>query len=224
MYGDAGKLVLKASEYNESHPAGMLVDFLVSLGSIIGRSPHFAVGDTMHYTNEFFIRVGDTARSRKGTGRDAMDAILRHVDPAWYSSRIENGFGSGEAIIGRIRDSFEQVIRQRDNTFKGLVVPGVDDKRLCIREGEAASILVLASKPDSRADIILRDGWDGKVLRNVVKGNSRDGINSSAKCENPHLSISADTTISELRAKMPSGAEANGFGNRFLYYVYASPR
>ncbi len=217
LYGDSGRIILKASEYCESHPAGMLVDLLTSLGSIIGRGPYFAIGDTKHYTNEFFIRVGRTARSRKGTGRDTTDELMKLVDPVWYSTRTESGFGSGEAIIGRIKDPFEQTIKQRDNTFRAMLVPGVADKRLCIREGEAASILVLASRADSRADIIIRNGWDGKPLTNVVKGMDKTGVNTSARCECPHLSISADTTINELRAKMPEGAEANGFGNRFLY-------
>ncbi len=220
LYGPVGELIRKAGQYNESHPAGMLVDFLVSIGSIIGRGPFFTVNATRHYTNEFFVRVGSSSRSRKGTGRDAIDEILKVVDSDWYHSRVASGFGSGEAVIYQVRDSF---IDQRmiKNKYESITVPGVMDKRLCIREGEMANILVLASKPESHADAILRDGWDGKPLRNTVKGRSHDGISNSAKCEEPHLSISADTTVSELKAKMPTGAAENGFGNRFLYvYVY----
>ena len=221
-YGSAGKVIRKASEYNESHPAGMLVDFLVSLGSVIGRGPYFNINETKHYTNEFMARVGQSSKSRKGTGRDAIDGILKLVDPDWYSNRIESGFGSGEAIINRVRDTVvEMKMNHRTGKFESTTIPGVTDKRLCIREGELASIFVLAGKPDQRADIVIRDGWDGKPLRNVVKGKSKDGFSMSAKCEEPHLSISGDTTISELRQKMPAGADANGFGNRFLYvYVY----
>jgi hypothetical protein len=223
LYGSAGKLVQKAAQYNESHPAGMLVDFLVSLGSIIGHGPYFNISATKHYSNEFMARVGDSSRSRKGTGRDAIDQVLKLVDPSWYSSRVESGFGSGEAIISLIRDAAVEPakLNHRTGKFESMVVPGVQDKRLCIREGELASIFVLAGKPESRADIILRDGWDGKPLRNVVKGKGKDGFSNSAKCEEPHLSISADTTIHELRQKMPVGADENGFGNRFLYvYVH----
>jgi hypothetical protein len=112
-------------------------------------------------------------------------------------------------------------LNHRTGKFESVTVPGVPDKRLCIHEGELASIFVLAGKPESRADIVLRDGWDGKPLRNVVKGRGKDGFSNSAKCEEPYLSISADTTIHELRQKMPVGADENGFGNRFLYvYVY----
>jgi len=188
----------------------MLVDFLVSLGSIIGRGPYFNISATRHYTNEFMARVGDSAKSRKGTGRDAIDQVLKLVDPTWYSDRVESGFGSGEAIINRVRDDvIETKLNHRTGVFENIVVRGVQDKRLCIREGELASIFVLAGKPESRADIILRDGWDGKPLRNVVKGKGKDGFSNSAKCEEPHLSISADTTIHELQQKMPVGADEN---------------
>jgi hypothetical protein len=222
LYGDAGRLIQKASQFNESHPAGMLVDFLVSLGSIIGRGPYFNVSATKHFTNEFMARVGDSSRSRKGTGRDVIDQVLKLVDPKWYSDRVESGFGSGEAVINLIRDDvIESKLNHRTGNFENKIIPGVKDKRLCIREGELASIFVLAGKPESRLDIILRDGWDGKPLRNVVKGKNKDGFSNTNKCEEPHLSISADTTIHELRQKMPVGADENGFGNRFLYvYVY----
>ena len=222
LYGDAGRLIQKASQFNESHPAGMLVDFLVSLGSIIGRGPYFNVSATKHFTNEFMARVGDSAKSRKGTRRDVIDQVLKLVDPKWYSDRVESGFGSGEAVISLIRDDvIESKLNHRTGNFENKVIPGVKDKRLCIREGELASIFVLAGKPESRLDIILRDGWDGKPLRNVVKGKNKDGFSNTNKCEEPHLSISADTTIHELRRKMPVGADENGFGNRFLYvYVY----
>jgi hypothetical protein len=221
LYGLSGNVIRKASEYCESHPAGMLLDFLVSVGSIIGRGPYFNIGATKHFTNEFMCRVGDSAKSRKGTGRDMIDGILKLADPGWYSDRIESGFGSGEAIIYRVRDTVVEMRRTKAGGFAPETALGVDDKRLCIREGELASVFVLAGKPESRADIIIRDGWDGKTLRNVVKGKSKDGMSNSAKCEEPHLSISGDTTINELRMKMPDGADENGFGNRFIYvYVY----
>jgi hypothetical protein len=68
----------------------------------------------------------------------------------------------------------------------------------------------------SRADVVLRDGWDSKPLRNLVKGKS-EGLSNSNVCQFPHLSISADTTRDELKRKLPEGVDQNGFGNRFLY-------
>jgi hypothetical protein len=220
LYGIAGDIVRKVSAHCESHPAGMLLDFLVSFGSILGRGPYFNINATKHYTNEFMCRVGDSSKSRKGTGRDAIDEVLKQIAPSWFSSRVISGFGSSEAIIAQIKDT---TIEMREH--KGVVTPnvihGVEDKRLYIREGELASVFVLAGKAESRADIVLRDGWDGKPLRNIVKGKTKEGFSNSAKCEEPHISISGDTTIHELRRKMPQGSDENGFGNRFMYvYVY----
>ena len=223
MYGVCGDIIRKASQYCEAHPAGMYLDLVGSLGSVIGRKPYFNINQTRHYTNEFIARVGLTAESRKGTGRDVIDELLQLVDPSWYHDRVTSGFGSAEAIINELRDPMPQQVRDKKSSdgFKTITVPGVTDKRLCIREGELASVFQLAGKTESRADIVLREGWDGKPLRNKVKGKSHDGLSNSAVCMEPHLSISGDTTRSELMDKMPAGAADNGFGNRFLYcFVY----
>jgi len=66
----------------------MLVDFLVSFGNIIGRGPYFNISATKHYTNEFMARIGDSSKSRKGTGRDMIDQVLRMVDDKWYRDRV----------------------------------------------------------------------------------------------------------------------------------------
>ena len=221
-YGLAGDIVRKASQFNEAHPAGMLLDLLVSLGSMFGRSCYFNINSTRHYSNEFMARVGDSSYSRKGGGRDEIDRLLKQVDKEWFNNRTISGFGSSEAIIAQVKDTtVQQRFDKKSNGFIDTVVPGVNDKRLCIREGELASVFLLAGKAESRADVVLRDGWDSKPLKNVVKGKNQDGISNSAGCQEPHISISGDTTRSELVAKMPDGADDNGFGNRFLYtYVY----
>lgn len=217
MYGVVGEMVRKIAVYNEAHPAGIYLDFLVSLGSIIGHDPYFNVNSTRHCTNEFLARVGDTSKSRKGTGREEVNRVLSMIDPRWFTECSASGFGSAEAIIYNIRDdAVKQVRKQRSNTFENVPIQGVKDKRLMIREGELASVFQLAGKRESRADIVLRDGWDSVPLNNKVKGNT-NGINNSASVQHPHISISADTTRHELMSKMPPGADSNGFGNRFLY-------
>lgn len=221
-FGLSGEIIRKASQYNEAHPAGMLLDLLVSLGSMFGRACYFNINSTRHYTNEFMARVGDSSRSRKGSGRDEIDRLLKLVDPKWFNERTISGFGSAEAIISQIKDATtQQRFNSKKDSFVNTIVPGVADKRLCIREGELASVFLLASKAESRADVVLRDGWDSKPLKNVVKGKNSDGFSNSATCQEPHLSISGDTTRGELVKKMPDGADENGFGNRFLYaYVF----
>src|SRR4029077_16563928 len=77
LYGISGEIVQRISRHCEAHPAGMLLDFLVSFGSIVGRGPYLNIGATQHFPNEFLCRVGDSSKSRKGTGRDEIDAVLR---------------------------------------------------------------------------------------------------------------------------------------------------
>jgi hypothetical protein len=96
-------------------------------------------------------------------------------------------------------------------------VPGVTDKRLCIRTSELSGTFVMASRPESLASMILRDGWDGSPLSNLVKGKTAQGMSLSARCEHPHISITGDISPEELVKSMPDGSENNGFGNRFLY-------
>lgn len=218
LYGLAGRIIQKAAAYNESHPAGMYLDLLVSIGSMFGRSAYFNINQTRHYTNEFLARIGQSSISRKGTGRDAVDAILAPVDPVWSKERVMRGFGSPQAIINEIRDSLESNIwNDNKREYEQEITPGVDDKRLCIREGELANVFQLASMPGSRTDVILRDGWDGKPLDNRVRGVTQDGFTNTLRCLEPHISISGDSTVSELVRKMPTGSDENGFGNRFLY-------
>ncbi len=222
LYGKAGELTRKICQYNEAHPVGVMLDLLVSLGSLFGPNPHFLINSTRHGTNEFVARIGETSRGRKGSGRDAVDEVLKLVDRDWYRDKVQSGFGSGESIVNEIRDSSVTTITDtKKGTSKDVVKPGVTDKRLFIREGELSRVFVLASKEGGTASAILRDGWDSKPLRNKVKGAANNGLSNSCVCMSPHLSLSGDITASELKKTMPDGSDSNGFANRFLY-VYTS--
>lgn len=227
LYGIAGNIIRKASAYCEAHPASMYLDLLVSMGNIFGRGPYFKVNSTKHFTNEFAALVGETATARKGTGADSVKNLLSQIDADWLNKRTMSGFGSAQAIISAIRDSFVQSVRDKKgvNGFKDIVVQGVEDKRLFIREAELSQVFNLANMKDSQVDVILRLGWDGSSLQNIVKGKSADGISQSVGCREPHFSISAATNVPELLKKMPQGADSNGFGNRFLYcYMYRTKK
>jgi hypothetical protein len=221
MYGPAREVVEKMAEYNEGHPAAIYLNLLVSLGNAFGRHVHFRINSTDHYTNEFLACVGQSSYGRKGSARDTVNQFMKLVDPQW-TKRILTGFGSGEAIINEIRDSMQQSVAIRGkkgeaSSFQTITVPGVEDKRLCIRESELSNVFTMASKDGSLAGAIIRNGWDGNALGNTVKGKSSSGFSMSARCEEPHLSITGDISIPELKSSLPEHSESNGFGNRFLY-------
>ena len=89
LYGAAGKLIQKAAQYNEAHPAGMLLDLLVVLGSMFGRNPYFNIGATKHYTNENLARVGDSAYSQKVVGATQSMRQRRQ----WTNIGLHDGCG-----------------------------------------------------------------------------------------------------------------------------------
>ena len=229
LYGPAGDLVKKMSEYNEGHPAAIYLNFLVSLGNIFGRHAYFRIGSTRHYTNEFLAVVGPSSYGRKGSARDVVNEFLKILDPEWSKNRILSGFGSGEAIINEVRDDSMQTITVKQKgkppKFESQMVPGVSDKRLCIRESELASVFTMASKKESLAGSIIRNGWDSNPLSNNVKGRTAQGISLSARCEQPHVSITGDISTEELKTSLPTGSEHNGFANRYLFvYGYRTKK
>jgi hypothetical protein len=212
FYGLAGKIVKKIEPETESDPAGLLVELLVSFGNAIGRNVYYQIEDTKHFTNEFVVTVGRSSRARKGTGRNRIRAIMNIVDPEWLVKRNKSGIGSGEIIIHLIRDPRETWVMDKKTGNGAFVMSdrGVDDKRLCASMGEFQSILAACNRPDSQMSVVMRDGWDGNPLHNLVK-------NEPASCEKGHLSLMADTTLADLTVSLNQADRNNGFANRFLW-------
>jgi len=216
FYGLAGAIIKKLEPCTESHPAGLLVELLVSFGNVIGRSAYFQIEDTRHYTNEFMVAVGESSRARKGTGKNRIRAIMNLVDPEWLMKRNKSGIGSGEIIIHLIRDPREMWVVDKKTGVGSYVMSdrGIDDKRLCASMGEFQSILAACNRADSQMSVVMRDGWDGLPLHNLVKTDP-------ASCEKGHLSLMADTTRADLSVSLNQADRNNGFANRFLWvYVY----
>jgi len=212
LYGLAGRIIKKLDPQTESHPAGNLMELLISFGSVVGRSAYYQVEDTRHYMNEMMVKVGESSRARKGTGKNRIRAIMKHVDADWLDNRNTGGIGSGEVIPQLIRDSqFETVINKKTGESETVMMDsGVDDKRLHINIGEFQGILSVCHRPESLLSSVIRDGWDSLPLRNTVKNNA-------ASCLEPHLSIAADTTVTDLSVNLDQADRNNGFANRFLW-------
>ena len=66
-HGLAGDFVRTVDPHTGSDLVGMLAQFLVAFGSCVGRGAYFPVEADRHFTNEFFLTVGDSTRGRKGT-------------------------------------------------------------------------------------------------------------------------------------------------------------
>src|ERR1700674_5685756 len=99
FYGILGRIIRKLQPQTESHPMGNLLELMTSVGSMMGRTAYFQVEGTKHFCNLFFVRVGITSRSRKGTGKDRVAEIMQLVNPTWLQHQNTSGLGSGEAVI-----------------------------------------------------------------------------------------------------------------------------
>jgi hypothetical protein len=93
---------------------------------------------------------------------------------------------------------------------KTHLVPGVEDKRLFIREGEFSRILAVGKREGNLLSQILRDAWDSKTLRNSVKNNPQTATD-------PHVSAVCDITQHEINLRLEDADTYNGFANRFLW-------
>ena len=204
LSGLAGNIVKKLLPETESHAAALLAHILARFGNIVGRTAYHQVEDSKHYGNLFFVIVGATSKARKGTANNRIDAIFKGIDMNWERREL-GGFGSGEGVINAVRDDQEV-------GFKGKtkIIPGVEDKRLLIREGEFSKILAVGKREGNLLSQVLRDAWDGKTLRNNVKNNPQTA-------SDPHISAVCDITQGELSLRLDQADQYNGFANRFLW-------
>lgn len=202
LYGIAGDIVKKLMPETESHPAAMLIEILMSFGSIIGRGAYYEVEDTKHFGNLFAVKVGITSKARKGTASARISHIFEQVDPEWAGNRNFSGLSTGEGVIDKVRDA-------RIDGDK-LIDEGVADQRMFVYEGEFSSPLAVMKREGNTLSPIIRNAWDGKTLRSMAK-------NSPACSSGAHVSILGDITQTELLRTLSISDQNNGFANRFLW-------
>jgi hypothetical protein len=192
--GLVGEIVHVLSPATEADPTAILVQLLVSLGTALGRHPHYRVGASRHGTNEFVILVGPSGSGRKGSSWDAVEAVLADIDKTFVAERIVCGLSSGEGLIWHVRDG------QHGEAC---------DPRLLVLEPELASVLKASSREANTLSPVLRNAWDGRVLQVITK-------HDPARASGAHVSIIGHITQGELVRHVSAIEMANGFLNRFL--------
>lgn len=76
LHGLAGDVVHTLASTTEADPAGLLFDFLVSTGNLLGPQPRAMVGGSEHPARVNAVLVGETSRARKGTARGCIRKLL----------------------------------------------------------------------------------------------------------------------------------------------------
>src|SRR5437763_830536 len=97
--GLPGEIVRLIEPHTESDRSGLLLSCHALFGNCVGRGPHYLVESTEHGPNLFVLKVGDSAKARKGTGEDRVLSFFRHVDEEWTRKRRHTGLSSGEGVI-----------------------------------------------------------------------------------------------------------------------------
>jgi hypothetical protein len=194
--GMAGAIAETIAPATEADPVAILVQLLVGAGAIIGRGAWVPVEATRHHSNEFAVLVGDSAKARKGSSWDHVEAVLTQADPT-FKVLIRSGLSTGEGLIFAARDS--------DGTD-----PGVSDPRLLVVEPEFVSVLKATGRDINTLSPVLRAAWDGRPLAVLTRSAP---IRSSAA----HIAVIGHITAAELAARTSAVEAANGFLNRFCF-------
>lgn len=209
FYGLAGEIVRSMEPHSEADPVALLVSLLCAFGNAADRKVHYKVTSDRHAMNLFAAFVGESSKARKGMSWNFVNNLMEEVEPGWAIGRVVSGISSGEGLIHSVRDRREKT--DKDGEIE-VVDEGVSDKRLLSVEGELASLLKVMNRQGSTTSAVLRNAWDGKKLQNLTK-------NSPDAATNAHVSIIGHITKGELLRHLTETEAANGFANRFLWFM-----
>ncbi|MGI8477528.1 MAG: hypothetical protein ACR2OO_14330, partial [Thermomicrobiales bacterium] len=211
FHGFAGELVAAVDPTTEADPVAVLATFLVAFGNNVGRGPHVNIGDDRHGTNLNIGLVGDTSSGRKGSTEAPVERVMSLVDQKWVEDRKQGGLSTGEGLINAIRDPrFELNKKTQEET---MVDAGEPDKRLLCTEEEMSFLIKAASRQGNTLTEIIRKAWDSRTTLRVMTKMS------PLRATKPHVSIICHITKSELARNVSETEMANGFLNRYAWFV-----
>jgi hypothetical protein len=206
FHGPIGDIVRTIEPHTESDPTLLLVGGLTYFGNALGRGPHIIIEGTPHYSNFNVVFVGETAKSRKGTGDGRLRQVFNIAEPGWCGYRIKDGLSSGEGLINEVRDAVIKINKKGEEV---VVDEGVEDERLLVMQPEFGGVLAVMGREGSILSAVLRNAWDGRDLAVLVKQRPQ-------RATNPHISVIGHITKSELTHMLDQTSMVNGLANRFL--------
>jgi hypothetical protein len=215
--GLPGRIVETIDPYSEADPVATLAHVLVAVGNLIGPGPHCRVLHDRHPARLYAALVGASSKGRKGLAWSTPRHLLAQVDEAWARTRIVSGLSSGEGLIYHVRDerSERQPVKNRGRVvaYETVIVDsGIDDKRLLVIEPELASVFKRMNGDTNSLSAVIREAWDDRTLATLTK-------NSPLRATGAHVSLIGHVTDDELRLHLTETERANGFGNRFLFFL-----
>jgi hypothetical protein len=204
--GFVGKFLRAVASHTEATDAGVLAHLLPAVGTLIGPTYHIWAGHEQPPRVNAVV-VGPTNAGRKGTSFAPVDLLMERVDPEFWSRQRVNGLSSGEGLIAYVAD------REEKNEEGERVVEPVE-KRLYVIEEEFSRVLAQIRRDGNILSQIIRSAFDnGNLATLTVIPRHASGA---------HISIVGHITPEELAERLDHIEMANGFGNRFLWFLVRS--
>lgn len=205
--GLVGDIVSTLSPVTEADETTLAVHILSEFSCIVGRGPHIRLDGDYSPLGFWPVVVGDTSKSRKGSGGKRIKRLFQAVDSTWTRGKHSGSLSSGEGLIYAVRDE-EYELKKGEEVLKD---EGVIDKRLYLVQAEFGAILRIMARDGNSLSGHLREAWDGETLRPMTKGHR---ITATL----PHIVICGHITQAELIRYLDGTEMANGFGNRFCWF------
>jgi phage/plasmid primase-like uncharacterized protein len=205
LYGLVGDIALAGSNNTEANPYAIAAGMLAYLCAALGRGPYLPIGDDYNHARVFLVHVGRSSRGRKGTSKKLLRRIhvaLKAIDELLVPQMHSGGLSTREGLALMIHDGY------RDGKNE---VPAIQDKRLLVVESEFSNVMHQSKRDGNTLSAALRDVWDGTSIKPAVK-------TCPVWASDPHVSIVADVTPSELRELLHARELSNGFANRFIFF------
>lgn len=217
FHGLIGAVARSAGEGSESNPVAIAAGMLCWLSAEAGRDVYLQVGDVVHHARINMLHVGRSGIGAKGESLAPIKRLRGALAQQWptlLGHYFSGGLSTREGLALVLHDGYKQGKE---------AIPPIRDKRLLVVESEFANVLHQAAREGNTLSAALRDAWDGESIRPATKNNR-------VWATDPHISLAAAITPTELLDLMKRRELTNGFANRFLIFwaervrVVAFPR
>jgi 5S rRNA maturation endonuclease (ribonuclease M5) len=204
FHGVAGKIVELLHPHLEACREAILVNVLSSAGVLFQHSAYSLVAADVHYPAEYYLTVGDTAVSRKGTTTNAVLEIIERAQSG-FKNRMLNGLSTGQGLIAALIKNKPEGKEQTEETIADPIAASV-----LIEISEFSELLAVMKRDENTLTAVLRNAWDGRPLSVLTR-------NQPLRVKNVSLATIAHITLTELLKKLTSTDIANGFANRYIF-------
>jgi hypothetical protein len=209
-HGPIGQFLQAVAPLTEATDAGILAHLLPAIGTIIGPGPY--THGTKQPARVNTVLVGPTSTGRKGTALAPVDELMGMVDAGFWQAQRVGGLSTGEGLVAKVADP--KVWNKETGEYEDG--PPVE-KRLYVVEEEFSKVLAQLRRDGNILSQVLRESYDSGNLSVMTRKEPLQAFGA-------HIAITGHITPEELHDRFNHIEMANGFGNRFLWFLVKSDK